>query len=208
MLIIGAKGHALEVLQCLSLTERNNVVFFDDINFDAPNKVLGLYPLFHTEDEARSYLVQNDPRFVIGIGVPALRKKLADRFVAWGGKLTSAIASTAIVSSESELDIGLNVMHHTLIAPSAKLGIGVLLNANASIHHDCKIGDYCEISPGARILGRCILGQACQIGAGAVILPGMVLGDGVTVGAGAVVRQSVPTATTVVGVPARPLPHK
>ena len=206
MLIVGAKGHAVEVLQCLSTAEREQVIFFDDITPNQPSHILGQYPLLRTAVEAQAYLTSTDPRFVLGIGGPVLRWRLAAQFQGWGGVLTTVIASTAVVGPHTAaLGAGANIMHHTLVAPNARIGAGVLLNAGAAVHHDAEIGDFCEISPGARILGRCRLGNGCQVGALAVVLPDIELGDNVVVGAGAVVTRDVPAGTTVAGVPARPL---
>ena len=203
MLIVGAKGHAVEVWQCLTGTERERAVFFDDTTQSLSDDVLGRYPILRSAAEARAYLAHTDSRFVLGLGGPGRRRQLAMQLQEWGGQLTSVMASTAVVSPFAVIGPGLNVMHHTLVAPAATLGEGVLLNAGAAVHHDTVVGDYCEISPGARILGRCRLGYGCQVGAMAVVLPGMTIGDAAIIGAGAVVTQPVPAGTTVVGVPAR-----
>ena len=152
MLIVGAKGHAVEIWQSLTAAEREQVVFFDDLTPNQPSHVLGYYPLLRSAAEAQAYLAGTDPRFVLGLGGPALRQRLAERFRQWGGKLTTVIAPTSVVEpGGANLQPGLNLMHHTLVAPTARVGMGVLLNAGASIHHDCEVGDYCEISPGARV---------------------------------------------------------
>jgi len=205
MLIVGAKGHAVEVLQCLSAAELEQVVFFDNVTPDQPAWVLGQYTLLRTEAEARHYLTTVDPRYVLGLGSPALRQRLAIQFRAWEGMLTSVVAATAVVSPHASLGPGLNIMHHTLVAPTASLGEGVLLNAGAAVHHDVLVGEYCEMSPGARLLGRCRLGNRCRVGSLAVVLPDVIVEDDVIIGAGAVVTRHVPAGTTVVGVPARPV---
>lgn len=205
MLIVGAKGHAVEVFQCLSAAERKQVVFFDDVTPDQSDNLFGLYPIVRTSAEARSYLSRIDSRFILGLGGPSLRRNLAAQFREWGGVLTSVVAPTAISGPYVTMGAGQNIMQFALVAPSAKLGEGVLLNAGAAIHHDSIVGDYCEISPGARVLGRCQLGHSCQVGAAAVILPGVTVGQEAIVGAGAVVTRPVKAGATVVGVPARPL---
>lgn len=205
MLIIGAKGHAVEVFQCLSASEREDAFFFDDLNYFQSDFVFGLYPLLRTLADARFYLANTDSRFILGLGGPGLRRRLAAQFRGWGGVLTSVIAPTAIVGPFASMGAGLNIMQNGLVSPNATLGEGVLINAGAAVHHDSIVGDYCEISPGARLLGGCQLGHSCQVGAAAVILPGILVGPEAIIGAGAVVTRSVKAGATVVGIPARSL---
>lgn len=47
------------------------------------------------------------------------------------------------------------------------------------------------------------VGLNVWIGGGAILLPGVTIGDGALIGAGSVVTRDVPSATTVVGTPAR-----
>lgn len=53
--------------------------------------------------------------------------------------------------------------------------------------------------------GPVVIGERAMIGAGAVILPGVTIGADAQVAANSLVTCDVPPATTVAGIPARPL---
>ncbi|MBC6697790.1 NeuD/PglB/VioB family sugar acetyltransferase [Hymenobacter sp. BT190] len=203
MLVVGARGHAIEVLECLQQTSDGQLFFFDDVTPDLEPQLFGRYPVLRSLDEV-SKLFERDPTFVLGLGGGRLRKILAQKITALGGVLTSVIAATAQIGRyDVKLGAGLNVMHHALISNATQIGEGTLVNANAAVHHNAIVGKYCEISPGARVLGGCLLHDLVLVGANATILPRLVIGEGASIGAGAVVIQDVPAGATVVGVPGK-----
>ena len=204
MLLVGAGGHAKELVSVLNANGETSPIFlFDDVTAQLPAALFNLYPIVRTENQAREILSQ-DPRFALAIGNPNHRKMLADKFAQWGGHLTSIIANSAIVGShEVLLGEGLNVMALAVITESVSIGRGTLIHIHASVHHDCKIGDFCEILPGSHILGHVTIGNLTSIGSGAIVLPGIKIGKNVRVGAGAVVTKDIPDGVTVKGIPAR-----
>jgi sugar O-acyltransferase (sialic acid O-acetyltransferase NeuD family) len=203
MVLIGAGGHAIEVIEVLShLSSLNDLVVFDNA---APEKSLlkNLFPIISSWDELATHF-NRDSEFIIAIGTPSSRKNLSKRCSQLGGNLTSIISHTSIVGEFNViLESGLNIMHNVIITGDVIIGEGTLLNAGVSVHHNVRVGEYCEISPGARLLGGCVIGNECSVGSGAIILPGVNLGNNVVVGAGAVVTKDVANNLKVAGVPAK-----
>jgi sugar O-acyltransferase (sialic acid O-acetyltransferase NeuD family) len=198
MIIAGAGGHALEVLDSLRRSLASNLTAYGEkISPNWPAEV----PAFDCWDEVMN-LLKLDPSFVLGVGTPDFRKSLYEKFTQSGGvfKVLSGINS---VISPSAVSHTADILTNIFIGAQVQLGLGVLINVGAQIHHEVKVGDFSVINPGAILLGGCEVGSGCLIGSQATILPGVRVGDGAVVGAGAVIIRDVPFGATVVGVPGR-----
>lgn len=209
MLIIGAKGLAKEVLEIYhQRNELENIYFYDDVNPDLPEKLFGAFHILNNIESVKE-LFKTDNRFVIGIGNPALRKKMYEKFMNAGGQVVSAISPFAHIGHyESRISDGCIIMAGTVITNSVQIGKACLINPNCVISHDTMIGDFTEISPGVKITGHCQIGDSCTIGTGAILLPKIKIGNNVIVGAGAVVTKNLEDGLTVIGIPAKPLIKK
>lgn len=206
MLIAGAGGHALELLDLFfQKNEDQGLCFFDDSSKKAPQLMFDKFPVLRHSDEARE-LFRKDNRFVLGVGDPDLRFSLSKKLESYGGKLESVIANSSQIGGYGVvLGDGLNIMNSVIVTNNVFIGEGSLLNAQCTIHHGARVGKYSEISPGVHVLGHARVGDFCRIGAGAVILPHVAIGDKAVVGAGAVVTKNVEANMKVAGVPAKPL---
>lgn len=204
MLIVGAKGFAKEVLEILHQQNQiEHLVFYDDVNTDAPEKLFGQFPILKSTAAAANYFSTIDNRFTIGIGNPILRKQLKDKFCSLGGVFVSTISNAATLGSYGvTIGEGTNILPGAILSNDTQIGEGCILYYNVIITHDCRIGDFVEISPSAIVLGRCSIGSYTQIGANATILPDVIIGKNVIIGAGSVVTKNVPDNSLVVGVPA------
>ncbi len=203
MVILGAKGHALEVLDILYMQEQvEEIVFFDTVNPVNDIPILQSYAILNSHDALRQYLATK-PGFVLGLGDSIGRSKLAAAALAMGGQMRAVISPFAYISRLGvELGEGINIMHGAIIQPEVKIGTGTLINAGAVLHHQSVIGDYCQVCPKACITGNVSIGNFTFIGSGAIILPKIKIGNNVVVGAGAVVTRDVADNEVVAGIPA------
>jgi acetyltransferase-like isoleucine patch superfamily enzyme len=114
---------------------------------------------------------------------------------------------------DAVLRIGANVVisrgTHLVAMKGISIGDGAMLGEFVSVRDTNHSRDPGKTIRDSGYTGASIqIGREVWIGRGAVILPGVTVGDGATVGANAVVTKDVASGTTVVGVPARPLPPR
>jgi sugar O-acyltransferase (sialic acid O-acetyltransferase NeuD family) len=205
MIIIGAKGYAIELADILLHNEyKDSIYFYDDINNFDNLLIEEKYKIITSEKDLLAYTNQQKFDFTLGLGNPLLRKKMHDKFIALGGVLQSIISKNANISKLSvNISNGANIFTGAHIANNVKIGKASIVYYNAIITHDCILGDFVEISPGAILLGKCQIGDFTHIGAGTTILPNIKIGKNAIIGAGAVVTKDVPDNQTMVGVPAK-----
>lgn len=204
MLIVGARGFANEVLEVLhQLNQLENLVFFDDVNTDAPDILHNQFTVLKDIEQAKTFFQEVDAKFTVGIGNPILRKKMYDKFTSNGGKFISVISSLSSIGSfDVTINEGTTILPGVKISNKVTIGFGTMIYYNAIITHDCFIGEFVEISPNATILGGCSIGNYTHIGANATILPNIKIGKNVIVGAGSVVTKDLPDNYLAMGVPA------
>lgn len=207
MIIVGAGGHAKEVLTILLEQSRgNNLCFFDNTSVPPSDIFLSKYPILHSVESVKKWFEDsNDNAFILGLGNPVHRLRLTKIFESLGGTLKSCISKYSVIDADSEIGDGAIILPGSVVTSQVVIGKGSLLNVSCSISHDSIVGDFVELSPGARITGRCKVGDYTSIGTNACILPDLVIGKNVIVGAGAVVTHNIPDNCVVAGVPARPL---
>lgn len=196
VIIIGASGHG-KVIADVVIKSGDKVVGFLDDGVEKGTIVAGIEVLGKTKD----YVNFNDCEFVIAIGNPHIREKIADTIpVKW----YTAIHPTAVVASlDIEIGEGTVVMANAVINSSAKIGKHCIINTGAIVEHDNVLDDYVHISPNATLAGTVVVGESTHIGVGACVKNNVSIIANCTIGAGAAVVNDITESGTYVGVPAR-----
>jgi sugar O-acyltransferase (sialic acid O-acetyltransferase NeuD family) len=203
MLVIGAKGFAIQLFDVINQLKLNEkLTFYDDISLETV-PLFGKYEILKNTSQAMEFL-RKDNRFCLGIGNSKLRELFFKRFETLGGECQTIISPFAHIGSENvTIGKGSTILTNSVIESTSTIGIGTLINIAVTITHNNIIGDFCEFSPGVHISGNCIIGNNCSFGSGSVVLPKIVIGDNVIVGAGAVVTKNILSNSVVAGIPAK-----
>ena len=141
--------------------------------------------------------------YVVGIGNPAVRRKVAERLDAAGLVPATLVHPSVTRGYDVEIGPGSVLCAGVRLTTHIRIGRHVHLNLNATVGHDTTIGDYVSANPLASISGDCVIEDEALIGVAGVILNGLRVGRGSVVGGSACVVKDVPPGVVVKGVPAR-----
>ncbi|MEJ6013893.1 acetyltransferase [Corynebacterium sp. H127] len=150
--------------------------------------------------------IRNAPRevqFVIGIGNPSVRARLAQIFESFGHIPFTAIHPSAVLGKNTEPMAGTVICANATVSTNVQFGRYVHVNPSATIGHDSILHDFVSINPAAVISGDVEVGARTLVGASATILQGLKVGENSLVGACACVTKDFEDSVVVKGIPAR-----
>jgi sugar O-acyltransferase (sialic acid O-acetyltransferase NeuD family) len=206
LLIYGSGGFAREVAWLAQSCGYEVMAFVDDNPERQGKRVNEIQVISFNEAQ----LFAKRLPIVLAVGSSQLRERLYEKAKKAGFRFQSLIHPRAEMSELIEIGEGTVIAAGSILTVNIKLGKQVQINLDCTIGHDVVVEDFATLAPGVHVSGWVHIGPRAYIGTGAVIINGsennpIYIGEDAVVGAGAVVTKSVPSRTTVVGVPARPL---
>ena len=195
LVIIGAGGHGKGIADSALKNGYETICFIDDSEV---GDVIG-FPIIGTSDDIEN-LNDGKTDFIIGIGVNAIRKSIAEQHnVNW----VSVVHPSAQIAFDAKIGKGSVVMANAVVNVSAMVGEHCIVNTGAIVEHDNVIENYVHISPNVALGGTVRIGSLTHVGIGATVKNNTEICSDCTIGAGAVVVKNIKEAGTYVGVPIR-----
>ena len=206
VVLVGAGGHAREVLQILLACKQIGMPgeplgFVDEEPWPGGTMLDGFPVLGGLEWLERAE--PPAPAAICAVGTPSLCRSLAGRVGSLGIEFVSAISPAATVAGRARIGAGSMIFPNAVVSTGVVIGEHVALNVAATVSHDSIVGSFSGLGPGVHLAGNVRVGEGCFIGMGASVIQGVAIGDGSVIGAGAAVLDDVPPGVTAVGVPAR-----
>lgn len=140
---------------------------------------------------------------LLGIGIPGVRRRVAEALVRRGATFLSLVHPTAIVARTAAVDAGAIVCPFAVVSDAARVGRCALVNYHASLAHDARVGDYAVLSPYATLGGGASIGDDAFLAMHASVAPSRHVGERSKVAANSCALADVPPDALVYGVPGR-----
>jgi sugar O-acyltransferase (sialic acid O-acetyltransferase NeuD family) len=140
---------------------------------------------------------------VLAIGIPGVRRRVAETLAARGGAFLTLVHPTAVVAATAVLGPGSVVCPYAIVSDAAVLGRCVLVNYHASLAHDAAADDFAVLSPYATLGGGARVAADVFLGLHATVGPGVSVGAGSKVAANSCALHDVPPRSLVHGVPGK-----
>ena len=155
------------------------------------------------------YQPQAGDAFLLAIGIPQVRRRVAESLQSRGCVFLTLIHPAAIVAPTASIGAGSIICPYAIVSDAATVGVCTLLNYHSSLGHDASAGDYAVLSPYATLGGHAHIGEDVFMGMHASVGPGKRVGARSKVSANSCALVDAPADSIIYGVPGRmgPLIH-
>lgn len=203
IIIVGAGGFGREVLQwaCDAWPERaSRIAGFLSAERDRLDQHACRLEII---GDPGSYVPQPGDALLLAIGIPGIRRNVAESLRSRGAEFLTLLHPTAIVASTATIGEGSVICPYAIVSDAARVGDFVLMNYHSSLGHDASAGDHAVLSPYATLGGNAHIGEDVFMGLHASVGPGRKIGAGSKVSANSCALSDAPPDSIVYGAPGR-----
>lgn len=204
LLLVSASGLARETAAAAVAAGHQVLGFLDDDADQWGSDREGV-PILGGLDLVAEY---PDAGVVICTGQGSVRARIAERLAGAGfdpARYASVIHPSVTVPVSCRVGAGTILLTNVVLTTAVSVGSHCVVMPNVTLTHDNVLSDYVTIAAGVSLGGWTEIGPHSYLGMNSCVRERVRLGSDVTIGMGAVVLSDVPSGTTVVGNPARPL---
>lgn len=200
--IYGAGGLAEEILELIKRNKLeqsfSQLIFIDDnpkSDSFCGHPVVSFESIQH-EDPKGSY-------FIIGVGEPSTRKKLAERCMGIALTPYTLIDSEVYLPKSIRIGKGVVVSPDVFLSVNVELGDFCYLQPQCVIGHDVKLERNVIVSSHCSIAGHVTIGCDSYLGMNSSVIQGCSIGCNCAISMGTMVMRDVPDNMVAMGYPAR-----
>ena len=208
--ICGAGGLGREVLELakqINDRERkwSSFFFVETQQFINNNKTHISNVQVVTFDKMINQFDKHSVEFIIGVGEPEIREKIANEITCMGYHLATLIHLNVHIPDSTKIGDGVVICSNAFISCDVTIGNNAYIQPNALVGHNTTIGNNSVISPSVNIAGGCQIGFNTYIGMNASVKEETNIGDNTIIGMASVVIRDIPSEMIALGNPARPM---
>jgi sugar O-acyltransferase (sialic acid O-acetyltransferase NeuD family) len=203
VIVVGAGGFGREVLQWARDAWPADAAKIAGFLSNDVTKLDGYHTGLPILGSPEDFEPKSGDYFVLAIGIPDVRRQVAERMLARGYRFLTLVHPTAILFATAVVGDGAVICPFVVLSDSVRVGRFVLLNYHSSVAHDASIGDFAVLSPYATAGGGATVGDAAFLGLHATIAPGVTAHGATTISANSVLHRDAPPGVIVFGVPGR-----
>jgi sugar O-acyltransferase (sialic acid O-acetyltransferase NeuD family) len=182
VIIFGAGGHAVSVLDALLASKVTPAFILDDDPAKKGRQIL--------QTPVRGALQELPPAelglysIVVAIAVNSARKRVVRGLTDRGVKFAGVRHPSAVISPFAEVHPTAQVLARVIVNAGAAVGAHAVLNTGCIIEHDARVKAFTHIGPGAVLAGAVIIEEGAFVATGAKVCPFVRVGRGSTLGPG------------------------
>jgi sugar O-acyltransferase (sialic acid O-acetyltransferase NeuD family) len=146
---------------------------------------------------------------LLAIGIPGVRRRVAELLESRGARFLTLIHPSAIVAATATVREGSVICPYAVVSDHARVGRCALLNYYSSLGHDASTGDFVVLSPYATLGGNAHVHDDVFMGLHASVGPGRTIGSNSKISANSCALSDAPPESIIYGSPGRigPLVH-